>query len=268
MFSIFADYSGNTHLSAADYIRLCFENTMDGILHAYGPCRDENDESGTIFCYRMNWTEADRDALITELEAFCDGRDILSVKEDGLYAAEVHTRCRRYLCFMELDAPRLVVQGEALFLAAVALLNRFGCEPRQIWPRDGTSRLEFQKVNLYDLGEPRAVALDDKDAMGVVIAIDGVDLCTLLSPSRPKEYGHLNVKTLSGTLKDEHGVIACCGDCGWPGCWDAMVEIETREDAVFWKVTPHGAERPPLRFRFDRNAYDRAVTVLYSGYDQ
>ncbi len=264
MFSIYSDYSDGTDYTAAEYIRNCFANTENGILYTYGPCRDEDDESGTIFCYRMNWTEADRDALITELEAFCDGRDILSVKEDGLYAAEVHTRCRRYLRLMELDAPRMVIQGEELFLAAVALLNRFGCEPRQIYPRDGASCLEFQKVNFYDLRESRAVALDDKDAMGVVIAIDSVDLCTLLSPSCPKEYGHLNVKTLSGTLKDEHGVIACCGDCGWPGCWDAMVEIETREDAVFWKVTPHGAQRPPLRFRFDRAAYDRVTGMLLS----
>ncbi len=259
MFSIYTDYSGGTDYTAADYIRNSFANTQNGILYTYGPSRDEDDESGTIFCYRMNWTEADRDALISELEAFCQGQGTLFVKDDGLYEGEVHTRCRRYLRLTELEAPHMVIQGEAFHLAAVALLNRFAGEPRQIWPRDGASSLELQQVNLYDLGESRAVALDDKDAMGVVISIDGVDLCTLLSPSRPKEYGHLNAKILSNTLNDEHGVIACCGDCGWPGCWDAMVEIETREDAVFWKVTPHGAERPPLRFRFDRAAYDRAT---------
>ncbi len=265
MFSICNDYSNGIDYTAADYIRLSFANTQNGILYTYGPCRDEDDESGTVFCYHMNWTEADRDALIAELEAFCQGQGTLFVKDDGLYEAEVHTRCRRFRRLMELKAPKMVIQGEALFLAAVALLNRFGCEPRQIYPRDGASSLEFLVANLYDLGEPWAVDREERDTTGVVISIDGVDLCTLLSPSRPKEYGHLNVKTLSGTLKDEHGVIGCCGDCGWPGCWDAMVEIESREDAVFWKVTPHGAQRPPLRFRFERNAYDRVTGVLFSG---
>ncbi len=248
MFSIFADYSGNTHLSAAEYIRISFANTKNDVLYTYGPCRDEDDESGTIFCYCMKWTESDRDALITELEAFCQGQVTLFVKDDGLYEAEVHTRCRRFHRLMELKAPKIVIQGEVLFLAAVALLNRFGSEPQQIWPQEGNSTLEIEAA----------------DAKGVAIIVDGVDLCTLLSPNRPKEYGHLDVKTLSNTLNEEHGVIACCGDCGWPGCWDAMVEIETREDAVFWKVTPHGAERPPLRFRFDRAAYDRATGMLLS----
>ncbi len=265
MFSIYTDYSNGTDYTAAEYIRLSFANTRNGILYTYGPCRDEDDESGTVFRYRMNWTEADRDALIAELEAFCQGQGALFVKEDGLYDGEVHTRCRRYLRLTELEAPHMVIQAEAFHLAAVALLNRFASEPQQIWPQDGASSLEFQQVNLCHILEPWALDQEVWNAMGVVISIDGVDLCTLLSPNRPKEYGHLDVKTLSNTLKEEHGVIACCGDCGWPGCWDAMVEIETREDAVFWKVTPHGAKRPPLRFRFDRAAYDRAVEGLCHG---
>ncbi len=265
MFSIYTDYSDGTDYTAAAYIRNCFENTKNGMLCTYGPCRDEDDETGTIFCYHMNWTEADRDGLISELEAFCEGRGTLFVKEDGLYASQVHTRCRRFLRLMELKAPNMVIQGEVFFLAAVALLNRFGCEPQQIWPRDGASSLEFQEVNLYGLGEPWAISQDDKDAMGVVISIDGVDLCTFLSPNVPKKYGHLSPKVLVSTLQNEHGAIACCGDCGWPGCWDAMVEIETREDAVSWKVTPHGAERSPLRFMFERAAYDRATAALLPG---
>ncbi len=243
MFSIYTDYSDGTDYTAAAYIRNCFDNTKNGILFAYGPCRDEDNESDTIFRYRMNWTEADRDSLIVELEAFCHGQGTLSVKEDGLYAQEVHTRCRRFHRLMELNAPNMVIQTEAFFLAAVALLNRFASEATRIYPHRGTSTLCLKKG----------------DSADVAIFIDGVDLCTLLSPNDPEEYGHLDVKTLSNTLKDEHGVIACCGDCGWPGCWDAIVKIVYLGDTIQWTVSPHGAERSPLHFAFDRKAYEASI---------
>ncbi len=262
MFDIFTDHSAGHLYTAADHIRSSFANTKDGILYAYGPCRDEDDESDTVLRYEMNWTAADRDALIAELNAFCEGSGIFFVKENGLYKTEVRTRCRRFLRLMELKAPNVVVQTEVFYLSAVALLNRFAGALLQVWPWSGKSSLQFREIHLCDLGAPRTAAQAATDTAGIMISINEVDLCTLLSPENPKEYGHLDLKTLAGTLKEEHGVIACCGDCGWSGCWDAMVEIETREDAVFWKVTPHAAERAPLRFQFDRIAYDRALCDL------
>ncbi len=175
-FSLFSDPDGVPVLTPEECIVGMFEHTdSDGILCIPAWPYDDDAEQGMLYRCRMNWTEADRDAVLRLYESCYDTMKSIALRcgsvRDGLDAAalseaqkpfwntylrdfesedndaicaeaearvgespaayDMILRARRLCRLMSLEAPEIIIRGEANLFAQALVIHSY-CEELEI----------------------------------------------------------------------------------------------------------------------------------------